>query len=178
MPSPKEYADALTMSGSKVEGFEELGREIGGVVVGRIVSVEKHPDADRLLVSRVDTGNGIIQVVTGATNIKVNDLVPVALDGSTLPGGIKIKKGKLRGVESNGMMCSISELGLTKEEYPNAAEDGIFILEGDFAPGTDIREALGLNDTVVEFEITSNRPDCLQYYRACQGICGYVRDKI
>jgi phenylalanyl-tRNA synthetase beta chain len=159
--SPKEYADALTMSGSKVEGFEELGREIGGVVVGRIVSVEKHPDADRLLVSRVDTGNGIIQVVTGATNIKVNDLVPVALDGSTLPGGVKIKKGKLRGVESNGMMCSILELGLTKEEYPDAAEDGIFILEGDFAPGTDIREALGLNDTVVEFEITSNRPDCL-----------------
>ena len=158
--SPKEYANALTMSGSKVEGFEELGREIDRVVVGRIVSIEKHPDAVRLLVSRVDIGSGIIQVVTGAANVKIDDLIPVALDGSTLPGGIKIKKGKLRGIESNGMMCSISELGVTKEEYPNAAEDGIFILEGDFTPGTDIREALGLNDTVVEFEITSNRPDC------------------
>lgn len=158
--SPKEYANALTMSGSKVEGFEKLGEEIGGVVAGRIVSIEKHPDADRLLVAQVDTGGGIIQVVTGAVNIRINDLVPIALDGSTLPGGTNIKKGKFRGIESNGMMCSISELGVTKEEYPNAAEDGIFILEGDFDPGTDIREVLGLNDTVVEFEITSNRPDC------------------
>ncbi len=158
--SHKEYADALTMSGSKVEGFEQLGEEIDKVVVGRILSVEKHPDADRLLVSQVDVGDGTVQIVTGATNVKVNDLIPVALDGSSLPGGKRIKKGKLRGVESFGMMCSISELGVTKEEFPNAAEDGIFILEGDFAPGTDIKEILGLNDTVIEFEITSNRPDC------------------
>ena len=156
----KKYADALTLSGSKVEGFETLGEEIDRVVVGRILSVEKHPDADRLLVTKVDAGNETIQIVTGATNIKVNDLIPVALDGSSLPGGKKIKKGKLRGVESCGMMCSISELGVTKEDFPNAAEDGIFILEEDCVPGTDIKEILGLNDTVVEFEITSNRPDC------------------
>jgi len=158
--SPKEYADAMTMSGSKVEGIEHLGEEIEKVVVGRITSVEKHPDADRLLVTQVDVGNGSIQIVTGATNIKVNDLIPVALDGSSLPGGKKIKKGKLRGVESCGMMCSISELGVTKEEYPNAVEDGIFILEGNLVPGTDIKDVLGLNETVVDFEITSNRPDC------------------
>jgi phenylalanyl-tRNA synthetase beta chain len=158
--SPREYAHALTMSGSKVEGLEVLGSEIDKVVVGKIVSVEKHPDADRLLVCQVDVGSRTIQIVTGASNVKVSDLIPVALDGSSLPGGIKIKKGKLRGVESAGMMCSIAELGLTKEDYLNAAEDGIFILEGDFAPGTDIKEYLGMNDTVVEFEITSNRPDC------------------
>jgi len=156
----REYAEAMTLSGSKVEGFEKLGEEIDRVVVGRIISVEKHPDADRLLVTEVDTGNETIQIVTGATNIKVNDLVPVALDGSSLPGGKKIKKGKLRGVESCGMMCSISELGVTKEDFPNAVEDGIFILDESCVPGTDIKEILGLNDTVVEFEITSNRPDC------------------
>ncbi len=158
--TPKEYANALTMTGSKVEGIEIQGEGIERVVVGRILCVEKHPDADRLLVTKVDVGNEIIQIVTGATNIKVDDLIPVALDGSMLPGGIKIKKGKLRGVESSGMMCSISELGVTKEDYPNALEDGIFILEGDIAPGTDIKEALGLNDTIIDFEITSNRPDC------------------
>lgn len=156
----KEYADALTLSGSKVEGIEKLGEDIDRVVVGRIISVDKHPDADRLQVTQVDVGSETIQIVTGATNIKENDLIPVALDGSTLPGGKKIKKGKLRGVESNGMMCSISELGVTKEEFPNAEEDGIFVLEGDYVLGTDIKEILGLNDTVVEFEITSNRPDC------------------
>jgi len=140
--SPKEYADAMTMSGSKVEGIENIGEEIDKVVVGRIISIEKHPDADRLLVTQVDVGNGSVQIVTG------------------LPGGKKIKKGKLRGVESCGMMCSISELGVTKEEYPNAIEDGIFILEGELVPGTDIKDVLGLNETVVDFEITSNRPDC------------------
>jgi len=158
--TPKEYANALTMTGSKVEGIAVQGEGIEKVVVGRILSVGKHPDADRLLVTMVDVGSGTIQVVTGATNIKAGDLVPVALDGSTLPGGVKIKKGKLRGVESCGMMCSISELGLTKDDYPNAEEDGIFILEGDIKPGTDIKEALGLNDTIIDFEITSNRPDC------------------
>ncbi len=158
--SPKEFADALTLSGSKVEGYEVLGNEIDRVVVGRILAIEKHPDADRLQVAQVDAGNGTIQIVTGANNIKVNDLIPVALDGSSLPGGKKIKKGKLRGVESEGMMCSISELNVTREEFPNAVEDGIFILEGEPAPGTDIKDYLGLNDTVVEFEITSNRPDC------------------
>lgn len=158
--SPKEYADALTMSGSKVEGIETLGEEIDKVVVGRITAIEKHPDADRLLVTLVDVGRETVQIVTGATNIKVNDLIPVALDGSSLPGGKKIKRGKLRGVESCGMMCSISELNVTKEEYPNAVEDGIFILEEDLVPGTDIKDVLGLNETIIDFEITSNRPDC------------------
>jgi phenylalanyl-tRNA synthetase beta chain len=143
-----------------VEGVEVLGEEIDKVVVGRITAVEKHPDADRLQVTLVDVGSDTIQIVTGATNIKEGDLIPVALDGSSLPGGKKIKRGKLRGVESCGMMCSIAELNVTKEEFPNAAEDGIFILEGDPEPGTDIKEYLGLNETVVEFEITSNRPDC------------------
>lgn len=156
----REFVRALTMSGSKVEGYEVQGEEIDKVVVGRVISIDKHPDADRLLVSQADVGSGIVQIVTGATNVSVNDLIPIALDGSTLPGGKKIKKGKLRGMESCGMMCSISELGVTKEEYPNAVEDGIFILEGNPAPGTDIKEVLGLNDTVVEFEITSNRQDC------------------
>jgi len=159
--SSKEYAEAMTMSGSKVEGLEVQGEEISNVVVGKILSLEKHPNADRLQVAKVDVGNEIIQIVTGAQNIKVGDCVPVALHGSTLPGGVKITKGKLRGIESNGMMCSIQELGLTKNDYPEAAEDGIFILEEGLTAGKDIKEVLGLNDTVVEFEITSNRPDCL-----------------
>lgn len=159
--SPKEFADALTMSGSKVEGIEVHGEEISKVVVGRIITLEKHPDADKLQVSKVDVGNEVIQIVTGAQNISVGDYIPVALVGSTLPGGKKISKGKLRGVESFGMMCSIQELDLTKEDYPQAAEDGIFILESGLTIGKDIKEALGLNETTVEFEITSNRPDCL-----------------
>ena len=159
--SPKEYADALTMSGSKVEGIETQGEDISRVVVGKIITLGKHPDADRLQVSGVDVGSGSIQIVTGATNVKVGDYIPIALDGATLSGGKKISRGKLRGVESNGMMCSIHELGLTKEEYPEAAEDGIFILKSGLPLGMDIKDVLGLNETVVEFEITSNRPDCL-----------------
>ena len=158
--TPKEYADALTMSGSKVEEIITLGDDISKVVVGRITSIEKHPDSDHLQICQVDVGNEAIQIVTGAQNVKVNDLVPVALDGSLLPGGKEIKKGKLRGVESCGMMCSIGELNVSKEEFPNAIEDGIFILEGDPEPGTDIKKILGLDETVIDFEITSNRPDC------------------
>jgi len=158
--SPKEFAEAMTMSGSKVEGIEVQGEEISNVVVGKILSLEKHPDADRLQVAKVDVGEEVIQIVTGARNISVGDFIPVALHGSTLPGGVKIRKGKLRGVESNGMMCSIQELGLTKNDYPEAAEDGIFILKEGLPLGKDIKEVLGLNDSVVEFEITSNRPDC------------------
>jgi phenylalanyl-tRNA synthetase beta chain len=159
--SPKEYADAMTMSGSKVEGIEVQGEGTINVVVGRIISLEKHPNADRLQISKVDVGSETIQIVTGAQNISVGDSIPIALHGSTLPGGVKITKGKLRGVESNGMMCSIQELGLTKNDYPEAAEDGIFILKDGLTPGMDIKEALGLNDIIVDFEITSNRPDCL-----------------
>jgi len=158
----KKYADLMTLSGSKVEAIENPGEEISGVVVGRIISVEKHPNADKLQVSRVDTGNGIVQVVTGATNIKAGDYIPVALVGAKLPGGIEIKKTNFRGVESDGMMCSISELGFTKYDFPEADEGGIFILKMEnLVPGEDIRKVLDLDDYIVEFEITSNRPDCL-----------------
>ncbi len=158
--SPKEYANALTLSGSKAEGIETLGEDITKVVVGKIVSLEKHPDADKLQVSKVDTGSELIQIVTGAQNISVGDYIPVALVGATLPGDKKISKGKLRGVESFGMMCSIQELNLTRDDFPHAAEDGIFILEQEYPLGKDIKEVLGINEIIVDFEITSNRPDC------------------
>jgi len=159
--SAKDYGNALTISGSKVEGFEVQGEEITKVVVGKIVSIEKHPDADKLQVTKVDIGNEEIQIVTGAQNISLGDFIPVALVGATLPEDKKISKGKLRGVESMGMMCSIHELNLSKEDYPDAAEDGIFILEQGLPLGKDIKEVLGIGETTVEFEITSNRPDCL-----------------
>ena len=159
--SPKEFADSMTMSGSKVEAVHELGGEIQNVVVGKIESVAKHPNADKLSVCMIDVGNNTVQVVTGATNVKAGDSVPVALDGSTLPGGVKINAGKIRGIDSFGMLCSINELGLTKNNLPDADEDGILILDGEAKPGTDIRTILGLDDIAFEFEITSNRPDCM-----------------
>ncbi|HHV29271.1 phenylalanine--tRNA ligase subunit beta [Acetivibrio mesophilus] len=159
--SPKEFADAMTMSGSKVEGIEVQGEDITKVVVGKILTIEKHPDADKLQVTKVDVGSEVIQIVTGAQNISVGDYIPVALVGSTLPGDKKISKGKLRGIESYGMMCSIEELGLTSEDYPDAPEDGIYILPKEEELGKDIKEVFGLNHKVIEFEITSNRPDCL-----------------
>lgn len=158
--TPKEFADAMTLSGSKVEAVEVMGEEIQKVVIGKILTRDKHPDADKLQLCMVDVGEETIQIVTGAKNIEVGNCIPVALHGSLLPGGKKITKGKLRGIESNGMMCSIQELELSKEEYPDAAEDGIFILPEDAPVGTDIKKYLGLNETVIEFEITSNRPDC------------------
>ncbi len=158
---PKKLADELTMSGSKVESIEEPGKDISNVVAGKIISLEKHPDADKLQVSKVDAGTVVLQVVTGATNIKAGDIIPVAKHGAALPGGKKISKGKLRGVESEGMMCSIQELGLSRYDYPEAPEHGIFVLNQSCKPGTDIREVLGLNETIIEFEITPNRPDCL-----------------
>lgn len=159
--TPKEFADAMTMSGSKVEGIEVQGEDISKVVVGKIISIEKHPDADKLQVTKVDIGSEVIQVVTGAKNIQLNDYIPVALAGAMLPGDKKISKGKLRGVESNGMMCSIEELNLSKEDYPDAPEDGIYILEPGLELGKDIKEVMGINETAIDFEITSNRPDCL-----------------
>lgn len=160
--NPREYAEALTMSGSKVEGYEIEGSEISNVVVGKVLSIEKHPDADKLVVCQVDVGKEApVQIVTGATNVVVGALVPVCLDGALLPGGKKIKKGKLRGVVSEGMLCSLSELGLTVNDFPYAIEDGIFLIEEDCRIGQDIQSAIGLNDASVEFEITSNRPDCL-----------------
>lgn len=158
----KDYCHALTMSGSKVEGYEIEGKEISNVVVGKLLSVVPHENSDHLVVCQVEVGKEApIQIVTGASNVNAGDIVPVALDGSTLPGGIKIKKGKLRGVESNGMLCSLGELGLDKRDFPYAIEDGIFIMQENCEIGQDIKSAIGLDDTSVEFEITSNRPDCL-----------------
>ena len=158
----KEYCDAMTLSGSKVEGWEVTGSEISRVVVGRVISMERHTNSDHMWVCKIDVGGEReLQIVTGAQNVNIGDLVPVALDGSTLPGGKEIRTGKLRGELSEGMLCSLGELGLEQRDFPYAIENGIFILEEDCVPGDDIREVCGLNDSVVEFEITNNRPDCL-----------------
>ena len=153
--TPREYSNALTMSGSMVEGVEQQGENIINVVTGRIIKIEPHPDADKLVVCQADVGDEVVQIVTGAKNMKEGDYVAVAKDGATLPNG-KIKKGKLRGIESCGMMCSEDELGLKQDRA-----DGIMILEGEPPLGIDIRDYLGINEKIVEFEITSNRPDCL-----------------
>ena len=159
---PKAYSDKLTMTGSKVEGYETPADEIKNVVVGKLITVEKHPDSDHLLICMVDIGKEEpVQIVTGAQNVKPGELVPAALHDSYLPGGVHIKAGKLRGVPSNGMLCSLGELGLDKHDFPYAEEDGIFLLQEDCKPGDDICKVLGLDDVTVEFEITSNRPDCL-----------------
>ena len=158
---PKKLADELTMSGSKVEAIEEPGKEISNVVVGKVLTLEKHPDADKLQVSKVDIGDKVLQIVTGASNIKAGDIIPIAKHGARLPGGKKISKGKLRGVDSEGMMCSIQELGMSRYDYPEASEHGIFILNWDVELGRDITDVLGINDAIIEFEITPNRPDCL-----------------
>ncbi len=160
----KEFADEMTLSGSKVESFGVEGSELSNIVTGRIESLERHPDSDHMWICMVNVGKDEnLQIVTGAQNLTVGDVVPVALDNSVVHGGKQIKKGKLRGVESCGMLCSLGELGLTTHDFPYAIEDGIFVLgdDCDKTLGIDIREAIGLNDTVTEFEITSNRPDCL-----------------
>lgn len=158
---PRAFSEAMTMSGSKVECFEQENAGVSNVVAGKILSIEKHPDADKLVVCQVDIGKEEpVQIVTGASNLKEGDLVPAALHNSSLPNGMNIKKGKLRGVVSNGMLCSLGELCLTAHDFPYAIEDGIFVLQEDCKPGQDICSAIGLDDTKVEFEITSNRPDC------------------
>ena len=160
--SSKEYDAAMTDSGSKVELTREPSQEIKNVVVGKVVKMERHPDSDHLWVCQVDVGEDEpIQIVTGAQNVNEGDLVPVAKHKSLLPGGVKIEKGKLRGVKSNGMLCSLGELGLDTHDFPYAIEDGIFILQEDCKPGDDIRPIIGADDSIVEFEITNNRPDCL-----------------
>ncbi len=165
----QEYADAMTLSGTKVEGYEKLDADLDKIVIGRIEKIEKHPDADKLVVCQVNIGTGTTQIVTGAPNVFEGAKVPVVLDGgrvagghdgSKTPGGIKIKKGKLRGVESNGMMCSIEELGSTRDMYPEAPEEGIYIFPEDAQVGENAVKALGLDDVVVEYEVTSNRVDC------------------
>ncbi len=158
----KAYCDRMTDTGSKVEGFEVLAQEITNVVVGKIVKQERHPDSDHLWICQIDAGEGELrQIITGAQNIFEGALVPVAKAPATLPGGVTIKKGKLRGLPSDGMLCSMGELGLTEHELPYGDPDGILILQEDCQIGQDIRDALRLSDTVVEFEITPNRPDCL-----------------
>ena len=168
--TPQEYTDAMTLTGTKVEGYECLDKNLEKIVVGQILSIERHPDADKLIVCQVNVGSETVQIVTGASNVKTGDMVPVVFDGGKVAGGhdggplpedgIKIKKGKLRGIESCGMMCSIEELGFTNEMYPDAPESGIYILPQDSVPGSDAVELLGLHDSVFEYEVTSNRVDC------------------
>ncbi|CDE47574.1 phenylalanine--tRNA ligase beta subunit [Clostridium sp. CAG:411] len=182
----QEYVDAMTLSGTKVEGYTELDKNLEKIVVGKILKIEKHPDADKLIICQVqiDEAGEQVQIVTGASNVKEGDKVPVVLDGGRVagsahddkphPDGIKIKKGKLRGVESFGMMCSIDELGSSTDMYPDAAPDGIYILSDnpaykDAPIGSDVSELLGLRDVVVEYEVTSNRVDCF-------GILGIARE--
>jgi len=178
-PTDHEFMDAMTLSGTKTEGFTRLDKNLEKIVVGEIVSIERHPDADKLVVCQVNIGKETIQIVTGAPNVLVGQKVPVVLDGGKVAGGhdgsplpedgIKIKKGKLRGVESFGMMCSVEELGQDRNAYPDAPENGIYILPADLEPGTDAIEYLGLHDTVFEYEVTSNRVDCF-------GILGIARE--
>ena len=166
----QEYTDAMTLSGTKVEGYTCLDKNLEKIVVGQIEKIDRHPDADKLIICQVNIGNEVIQIVTGAPNVKEGDKVPVVLEGGKVAGGhdggplpeegIKIKKGKLRGIESYGMMCSIEELGSSKEMYPDAPESGIYILPENTEVGKDAVEVLGLHDVNVEYEVTSNRVDC------------------
>ena len=175
----QEYTDAMTLSGTKVEGFEKLDADLDKIVIGQIDKIEKHPDADKLIICQVNVGTETIQIVTGAPNVKEGDKVPVVLaggrvagghePGQRVEGGIKIKKGKLRGVESDGMMCSIEELGSNREMYPEAPEYGIYIFPEDAVVGESAIKALGLDDVVFEYEITSNRVDCY-------GVLGIARE--
>ena len=168
--SAQEYTDAMILSGSKVECYTKLDADLDKIVIGQIQKIERHPDADKLIICQVEIGNGeLTQIVTGAPNVKEGDKVPVVLDagrvagghdGKPAPGGVKIKKGKLRGIESNGMLCSIEELGSNRDMYPEAPEYGIYIFGDDAEVGTSAVTALGLDDTIVEYEITNNRVDC------------------
>ncbi len=157
---PVRYCDEMTMSGSKVESLDILGEEIEKVVVGKIIKIESHPQADKLVICQVDVGDQTLQIVTGADNIKQGDKIPVALPGAKLVGGLKIKKTKLRGVESTGMLCSAGELGMKTSLMPKEETEGIFIFKEDYKLGMDAKPLLGLDDIIVEFELTANRPDC------------------
>jgi len=153
-------ADDMTMSGSKVETIEYIGKDFCNVVTGKITKIEKHPNADKLVVCQVDIGSKTVQIATGATNVLEGQYVPVALDGAVLAEGKKIKNSELRGVESQGMLCSIEELGYTRNDYPEAPEDGIYIFESEVPLGSDALELLQIKEDIIEYEITNNRPDC------------------
>ena len=174
----QEYTDAMTLSGTKVEGFEKLDADLDKIVIGQIEKIERHPDADKLIICQVNIGTETIQIVTGAPNVKEGDKVPVVLDGGRVagghdgkmtPGGIKIKKGKLRGVESYGMMCSIEELGSYKRNVSGSTGIRHLYLPGRCVVGESAIKALGLDDVVFEYEITSNRVDCY-------GVLGIARE--
>ena len=157
----REFVETMTIAGQKVETYERLDAGLRNVVVGRVVSITRHTNSDHMWVCQIDVGAGEpVQIVTGAQNVHEGDLVPVAQHNSWLPGGVHITKGKLRGEVSNGMLCSLKELGLTLNDFPYAIEDGIWILQEDCKPGDDINTVIGNDDTVVDFEITNNRPDC------------------
>ena len=159
--SDKEYVEKLTIFGQKVETYERMDAEIKNVVVGKVLSIVRHENSDHMWVCQIDIGQDEpVQIVTGAQNVKEGDLVPAALHNSYLPGGIHITKGKLRGVVSKGMLSSLKELDLTLGDFPYAIEDGIWIIEEDCKPGEDINTVIGNDDTIVDFEITNNRPDC------------------
>ena len=159
--SDKEFVEKMTIFGQKVETYEPMDKEIKNVVVGKVVSIVRHENSDHMWICQVDVGQDEpVQIVTGAQNVHQGDLVPAALHNSWLPGGIHITKGKLRGEKSNGMLCSLKELGLTLGDFPYAIEDGIWIIQEDCQPGDDINKVIGNDDTVVDFEITNNRPDC------------------
>ena len=159
--SDKDFVETMTVAGQKVETYERMDAEIKNVVVGKVLSIVRHTNSDHMWVCQVDVGKEEpVQIVTGAQNVREGDLVPAALHNSWLPGGVHITKGKLRGEPSNGMLCSLKELGLTLNDFPYAIEDGIWILQEDCKPGDDINTVIGNDDTVVDFEITNNRPDC------------------
>jgi len=170
--TPKEYMDAMTLSGSKVEFYEKMDESLEKIVVGQIESIENHPDADKLVVCQVNIGSEKLQIVTGAKNVKEGDKIPVVLNGGCVLDGtkpVKIKTGKLRGVESQGMFCSVEELGASTDMYPEAPEDGVYVFEDDVELGADAVKLLGRDDVVVEYEITSNRVDCF-------GVIGLARE--
>lgn len=175
--SAEELQEKLFSCGFEVEELIYVGKEIDRCVVGLIKSVEKHPDADKLKICRIDCGEygEDIQIVTGADNVAAGDLVPVALDGSSLHGGVKIKKGKLRGVESCGMLCSGEELGITDDYYPGAEVNGILILQEDIPVGTDIKEVVGIDDYIFDISVTANRPDCQSVYGIAREVAAVLK---
>lgn len=177
--SLNDLYNKLTMSGTKIENICDLNAQIKNVVVGKIIDITPHPDADKLIVCQLDVNQGsYIQIVTGAKNVSKGDLVPVALNKSLLPNGQKIKKGKLRGIESNGMLCSLSELNLTIEDFPYADIDGIFILKEPCNIGDEISKVIKTDDVIIDFEITTNRPDCLSVIGIAMEVCAVTNTEL
>ena len=175
--SAEELQEKLFSCGFEVEELIYVGKEIDRCVVGRIKTIERHPDADKLKICKLDCGayGEDIQIVTGADNVSEGDFVPVALEGSSLHGGVKIKKGKLRGVESCGMLCSGEELGITDDYYPGAEVYGILILQEETPVGTDIKKVVGLDDYIFDISVTANRPDCQSVYGIAREVAALLK---